>query len=266
MRHRVAIFALAALLGIALSIAGFRGYSYGTQDRTAILAPASPAHWAGTDALGRDRAVRVSVALLLGATGAAIAACLTTMIAGAIGMLAAFTSPATGAVLMFISDAFLSLPWIFLLMMVRSFLPLTASPVTSAATTFLVLAALGWPAAARVVYQGAVHLRLSGWILQGRASGLRRRQLLRLHVLPHLRALLLPQFFVCIPAFIMAEANLGSLGLGIAEPLPSWGSMLLELQNSALLAQTRWIYLPIAVLICVLLLLDSLTNLVHRDV
>jgi ABC-type dipeptide/oligopeptide/nickel transport system permease subunit len=79
-------------------------------------------------------------------------------------------------------------------------------------------------------------------------------------LLPHLRPLLLPQFLICIPVFIVAEANLGALGLGIGEPLPSWGAMLLELDNSALLARTHWVYLPIVLLVLVLVLLESLTS------
>jgi peptide/nickel transport system permease protein len=95
-------------------------------------------------------------------------------------------------------------------------------------------------------------------MIHGRASGLRMGQLIRLHLLPHLRSLLLPQFFVCVPAFIVAEANLGTLGLGITEPLPSWGSMLQELDSSALLATSHWIYLPLILLVVVLFLLESL--------
>jgi ABC-type dipeptide/oligopeptide/nickel transport system permease subunit len=68
-----------------------------------------------------------------------------------------------------------------------------------------------------------------------------------------------------VPAFIVAEANLGALGLGVGEPVPSWGAMLLELDNYALLAQSRWVYLPIALLVAVLLILESFTTEVETN-
>jgi ABC-type dipeptide/oligopeptide/nickel transport system permease subunit len=95
-------------------------------------------------------------------------------------------------------------------------------------------------------------------MIQGHACGLRKRQLLHMHLLPHLRPLLLPQFLICLPAFLVAEANLGALGLGIGEPLPSWGAMLLELDNSAMLMSSHWVYLPIVLLVVVLLILESI--------
>jgi len=259
MRRRIALWVLALMIVAACVIVMLPGASYYAQDREAIMSGANSHHWAGTDALGRDRGVRVAAAILLGLGGAAVAAAITTAIAAGVGALAAFSAPAVASILMLASDLFLSLPWLFLLMMVRSFLPLTTSPLHSAVVTFTILAALGWPACARAVYRGTLHLRSSEWMIQGRASGLRNTQLVRRHMLPHLLPLLIPQFLICVPAFIVAEANLGTLGLGIAEPLPSWGAMLLELDNSASLATSHWIYLPVVVLVLVLLLLESLT-------
>jgi ABC-type dipeptide/oligopeptide/nickel transport system permease subunit len=253
----------AVLLGV-LIVAGaillvLSRYSYEFQDRAAIIAPSSAEHWTGTDELGRDRAVRVAGALLISLAGASAAAAITTIISAFFGLLAAFSSRLIAGALLFVSDIFLSLPWLFLLMIARSALPLNAAPLETAVMTFLVLALFGWPACARAIYRGAVTLRAAEWMIQGRASGLKTRQLILKHLLPHLRPLLLPQFLICVPAFIVAEANLGSLGLGVGVPLPSWGAMLLELDNSALLARSHWVYLPIALLVVILLLLESFT-------
>ncbi len=101
-------------------------------------------------------------------------------------------------------------------------------------------------------------MRSAGWMIQGRAGGLRTSQLMLRHVLPRIGPLVLPQFLISIPAFLMAEANLGTLGLGVSEPLPSWGSMLLELDSSAMLAGSHWVYLPIVLLVVFLVLLELL--------
>lgn len=254
--RRPILWLLLGLIVAASVIVSLPGASYARQDRDAMLAPATTSHPAGTDALGRDRLVRVAAAFLLSLAGAVVASGVTTAAAAGVGTLAAFGQRSLGWGLMVVCDVFLALPWMFLLMMVRSALPLTTSPARSAGITFLVLAALGWPASARAVYRGATQLRTSEWMLYARAAGLRGPGVVR-HIVPRLFHLLAPQFLISIPAFVMAEANLGALGLGVGEPLPSWGGMLFELNNSPMLMQTRWVYFPVILLVGVLLLLEG---------
>lgn len=185
------------------------------------------------------------------------ASALASALSVSLGAVAAFAVPSVGRSLLYASDLFLTLPWIFLLMMVRAALPLTLPPLQSAGITFLLLGILGVPAFLRVHYTRTIALRRSEWLLQSRAAGLRPLQIAR-QLLPHLQPLLVTQFVLYVPACIVAEANLGTLGLGISEPLASWGSMLQSLQSDVFVSNSRLVYLPIALLVGVLTLLELL--------
>jgi ABC-type dipeptide/oligopeptide/nickel transport system permease subunit len=152
---------------------------------------------------------------------------------------------------MAVTDLFLSLPWLFLLITVRAMLPLNVSPTFSVLVTFLLLGLLGWTAAARVLCASASSIRNSDFMRQARASGIRGSRLFWIHVLPNLKPVLYAQFWISIPAFILSEANLGILGLGVAEPLPSWGSLLKELEGLVSIGEEPWKFIPLVLLVLV---------------
>jgi ABC-type dipeptide/oligopeptide/nickel transport system permease subunit len=70
-------------------------------------------------------------------------------------------------------------------------------------------------------------------------------------VLPNLKPVLYAQFWISIPVFILAEANLGILGLGVSEPLPSWGSLLRELEDFSAIGLQPWRLVPLLLLLMV---------------
>jgi ABC-type dipeptide/oligopeptide/nickel transport system permease subunit len=113
------------------------------------------------------------------------------------------------------------------------------------------LGLLGWTSAARVLYTTSSSLRTSGFLLQARASGVRGARLFFVHVIPNLKPVLYAQFWISIPAFILAEANLGILGLGVAEPMPSWGSLLKELEGLISVGEEPWKFVPLVLLVVV---------------
>jgi peptide/nickel transport system permease protein len=91
----------------------------------------------------------------------------------------------------------------------------------------------------------------SDYLLQARASGISGARLFWRHLLPNLRPILLAQFWISVPVFILSEANLGLLGLGVSEPLPSWGALLRELENYTAVLQNPWMLAPVALLVIV---------------
>jgi peptide/nickel transport system permease protein len=223
--------------------------SYAQQFRDTPDAAPSSQHWLGTDDLGRDRFSRLLYGTRISLLLAPAAALLATMLAALIGGAAGFGGGWLESCVLAMTDLFLSLPWLFLLIMVRALLPLNVSPMTSVTITFALLGCLGWAAAARVVCADARTLRDSDVVLLARATGASGPRLLWRHVLPNLRPVLIAQFWISIPVFILTEANLGILGLGVAEPLPSWGSLLRELESFSACSAQPWLFAPLALLV-----------------
>jgi peptide/nickel transport system permease protein len=172
------------------------------------------------------------------------------VLAAVIGATAGFLGGWVDRTLMTVTDLFLSLPWLFLLLTVRALLPLNVSPWISVVITFALLALLGWAAGARVMCADARTIRNSDFILLARASGMTESRVLWVHLIPNLVPLLYAQFWIAIPVFILTEANLGMLGLGVPEPLPSWGSLLREMERYTSLSNV-WHLAPLLVLILV---------------
>ena len=247
----VAVAVLLAVAAISLAAGYLAPANYATQFRESPNAAPSRTHWLGTDQLGRDRLARLLYGTRLSLLLAPAAALLSTLLAALIGGIAGYRGGAWQQLAMAATDLVLSLPWLFLLITVRALLPLNVSPLASVLITFLLLGLLGWAAAARVVCAGAAAIRRSGFLLQARATGAHGWRLVLLQVLPNLKPLLFAQFWISIPVFILSEANLGILGLGVAEPLPSWGSLLRELEELAVFSGELWRLVPLGLLVLV---------------
>ena len=146
------------------------------------------------------------------------------------------------------ADLCLSLPWLFALLAARAALPLNAPPWITVAVTFILLGALGWAGPCRMMIAAVKRHRTSDFTLLAHAAGCARWRIAAVQILPNLLPLAAAQFLTTAPAFLLAEANLGLLGLGVPEPLPSLGGMLRELENVSALPAHPLALAPAAVL------------------
>ncbi len=242
---------LALVFAASLFAAWLAPVSYEVQFREAPNAAPSAAHPLGTDELGRDLLSRIlygsQVSLWLAPAAALIATLLAAVIGGVAGWLGGWWERLALAA----TDLSLSLPWLFLLLTVRAILPLNVPAWSSVLITFALLGVLGWSQAARVLCAGARSLRHSEFVLHARASGAFGARLFFRQILPNLKPVLAAQFLISIPIFILTEANLGMLGLGVAEPLPSWGNLLRSLESGPHIVQNPWRLAPLVLLVLV---------------
>ncbi len=249
---RAAAATLACVLAL-ISLAGsfLPRFDYSRQDREHISCGFSSAHWLGTDDLGRDRFARLLHGTRISILLAPAAAMVSMLLAFAIGAVPGFVGGFAEWAARTAIDLVLSIPWLFLLLIVRAFLPLNTSPGVSVTITFLVLGLLGWAAPARILLARARSMRQAEFILLARSTGIAPYRMLCRHVMPNLRPVLLAQFWITVPIFILSEANLSILGLGVAEPLPSLGSLLRELETVLSLRADICRFAPLVMLVLI---------------
>jgi len=198
----------------------------------------------GTDAYGRDQLSRLlfggQVSLLAGLLGAGI----TLLIGLCVGSVAGYYGGWTDNLLMRLAELFLALPWLYLLFAIRAFLPLAVSPLKAFFLIVAVIGMVGWARPARLVRGVVLSAKERDFVRAARGFGATNGYLLRRHILPETSSVLLTQAAILIPQYVLAEMTLSFLGLGVPEPVPSWGNLLSSLQQYSVLVSYWWMYLP----------------------
>jgi peptide/nickel transport system permease protein len=198
----------------------------------------------GTDAFGRDQLSRLlyggQISLLAGLLGAGF----TLLIGWCIGAAAGYFGGWCDDVLMRVAELFLALPWLYLLFAIRAFLPLSVNPLEAFFLIVAVIAAVGWARPARLVRGIVLTAKERDFVRAARGFGASNFYLLRRHILPETSGVLLTQAAILIPQYVLAEMTLSFLGLGVPEPVPSWGNLLSNLQQYSVLVSYWWMYLP----------------------
>jgi peptide/nickel transport system permease protein len=198
----------------------------------------------GTDGFGRDQFSRLLYGGQVSLFAGLVAAALSVLAGLFLGAIAGMYGGWIDDVAMRFAEIFITVPWFYLLIAVRAFLPLQISPVVAFVLVVSVIGVVGWGRPARLVRGVILSARERNFVLAARGFGASNAYLLRRHLMPLTFRVLLTQMTVLIPQFILAEVILSFLGLGIGEPFPSWGNMLAQAQQYHVLVSYWWMLLP----------------------
>ena len=234
-KHKLAGVAIAVMGVLVLSslLAGTNPYSPTDQDPVNKLQQPNATHWMGTDELGRDllsrimHGGRVSLAVGLFST-------LLSIFAGVIiGALSGFFGGWTDSILMRITDAFLTFPTIFVLIILGAFLREQQLFIlqNSIFVVIVIIAALSWMWPARLVRGLFLVLREKEFVSASKALGGNSFRLIVRHILPNCAGPILVSGTLQMASAIITESGLSYLGFGVQPPTPTWGSILSTAQN-----------------------------------
>ena len=207
----------------------------------------------GADGYGRDifarlvHGSRLTLALALLATLGA------TLLGGVLGGVSGYAGGRVDLALSRFTEFVLVLPAIYVVLALRAALPLVVPPRTVFLSLAAIFVLLGWPTVARGVRAIVVSERTRDYVAAAEALGASPLRVLLRHLLPAARGHLVMQATLLLPAFILAEATMSYIGLGFPEATPTWGTMLQEAANVAVLGDAPWALAPAAAIFLVVL-------------
>jgi peptide/nickel transport system permease protein len=248
-RHRLAMASL-AVLGLIAGITIFAGLvapkGFAEQDLGAQLLSPGSGHLLGTDTLGRDELSRViyggRISLAVG-LGVALSAGL---IGTVIGSLAGFHGGRLDSLLMRITDLFLSIPLLVILIVAATILGGSVLDIV------LVLSLFFWMPLARIVRGVFLSLKEKEFVEAARSMGASNARIIIRHMLPNSLGPIIVNVTLVVAQAILIESVLSFLGFGIQPPTPTWGNMLAESRDLATVAPWLVWFPGLAILMTVL--------------
>jgi oligopeptide transport system permease protein OppC len=224
-KNRAAVYSVTILVLITLFVIFapmLTHYAYDFNDWDALSAPPSARHFLGTDSLGRDLLSRAAIggriSLLVGLSGALVAVVIGTLY----GALAGFFGGKIDSLMMRFLEILNAFPFMLFVILLTTFF---------GRSLILIFAAVGlvsWLDVARIVRGQTLSLKHKEFVEAARVSGMSRRRIVVRHIIPNVLGVVMVYASLLVPGMIMYESFLSFLGLGVQEPMASWGSMLQE--------------------------------------
>ena len=211
-----------------------------------LFAAAAPGeiHLLGTDDLGRDVYSQLlygaRISLSVGLIGIAI----TFAFGICIGGISGYFGGLVDEVAMRFSELVLSIPSLYLIVALAAVVPPQWGSDLRYLIIVLILSFIGWAGLARVMRGMVLAIRENEYVTAARALGAGTARVLFRHIVPNTLSFLIVAATISVPSYILGEAYLSFLGMGVHPPVASWGSMLQQAQKVSVLTAYPWTLAP----------------------
>lgn len=198
----------------------------------------------GSDQFGRDEFSRLlygaRVSLSIGLVGILLSFTLGMLVGGISGYFGGIWD----TIIMRISELIMSVPALYLILSLRAAFPADIPSDRMYLLIVVILAFISWAAMARIIRGMVLSIKENDYVTAARALGFGHLRIIVRHILPNTLSFVIIAATVSIPGYILGEVALSFLGVGIAEPVASWGNMIKQAQSIRVLTSFPWILAP----------------------